>query len=104
MAAVVAWCAGAGDSITTPGLMQAFDGTEHEAALVAALASAEDQGITEEQAATLLRDGVERWREQEEQRRIAALLSTPLDQLTTEQKDLVRRRMGTGRIPKDSAA
>ncbi len=104
LAAVVAWCAGAGESITTAGLVQAFDGTEHEGALVAALASAEDQGITEEQAATLLRDGVERWREQEEQRRIAALLSTPLDQLTTEQKDLVRRRMGTGRIPKDSAA
>ncbi|HQU49794.1 MAG TPA: DNA primase [Casimicrobiaceae bacterium] len=105
LAAVVAWCAGAGATITTAGIMQAFEGSEHDAALVAALASAEDQGISPEQAATHLREGVERWRAQEEQRQIASLLATPLDQLTAEQKDLVRRRMGAlGRVPKDSAA
>ena len=86
-------------------LIQAFSGTEHEATLVAVLASAEDHGLTPEQVETHLREGVGRWREQEEQRRLAALLATPLDQLTAEQRDLIVRRLGAGRLaPKEPAA
>ena len=83
--------------ITTPALIQAFAGTEHEPALSAALASAEDHGITAEQAETHLREGVARLREQDEQRRLAALLATPLDELTAEQRELIARRLGAGR-------
>ena len=105
LAAVVEHCARAEAGLTTPGLIQAFAGTEHEAALVAALASAEDHGITVEQAETHLREGVERWRDQDEQRRLAALLATPLDQLTPEQRELLARRLGSGRTaPKAPAA
>jgi len=105
LAAVVEHCAHAEAGITTPALMQAFAGTEHEATLVAALASAEDHGLSVEQAETHLREGVERWRDQDEQRRLAALLATPLDQLTPEQRELIARRLGAGRVvPKEPAA
>jgi len=105
LAAVLKHCAHVPENPTTPGLMQAFAGTEHEATLASALAAAEDHDITPEQAATHLREGVERWRAQEEQRSIAALLATPLDQLTPEQREVLKHRMGTGRLPpKGSAA
>jgi DNA primase len=105
LAAVVEHCASAQAGITTPALIQAFSGTEHEATLVAVLAAAEDHGLTAEQAETQLREGVERWREQEEQRQLAALLATPLDQLTAEQRELIARRLGAGRlVPKAPAA
>ena len=97
LAAVVEHCAHAEAGITTPALIQAFAGTEHEPALSAALASAEDHGITAEQAETHLREGVARLRDQDEQRRLAALLATPLDELTAEQRELIARRLGAGR-------
>lgn len=103
--AVVGHCARAGAGITTPGLIQAFAGTEHEATLVSALASSEDHGISADQAETHLRDGVARLREQDEQRRLAALLTLPVDQLTAEQRDLISRRLGAGRLsPKAPAS
>lgn len=105
LAAVVEHCAHAEPGITTPALVQAFAATEHEPALTAALASAEDHGLTAEQAETHLREGVARWREQDEQRRLAALLATPLDELTAEERELIARRLGTGRLaPKEPAA
>ncbi len=99
LSAVLEHCAGTPGDLSTPGLIQAFVGTEHEGTLAAALAAAEDHDITPEQAAVHLREGVERWRVQEEQRRIAALLATPLDQLTPEQREVLRHRMGAGRLP-----
>ncbi len=103
--AVIDYCARASGDISTQGLLQAFSDSEHEGTLAAALASAEDQGITAEQAAVHLREGLDRWREQDEQRRIAALLAKPLEELTAEQREMLRRRMGTGRLPpKGSAA
>ena len=102
----MAWfrCETLSAGITTPALIQAFSGTEHEATLVAVLAAAEDHGLTAEQAETQLREGVERWREQEEQRQLAALLATPLDQLTAEQRELIARRLGAGRLVPNAPA
>ena len=67
--------------------------------------SAEDQGLSAEQAETQLREGVSRWREQDEQRKLQALTTLPLDQLTAEQRELLARRLGAGRAaPKGSPA
>ena len=98
LAAVVDQCARSDVAPTTAGLLQAFAGTEFEGALAAAVASAEEHAITPELAESQLREGVARFREQDEQRRIAALLALPLDQLTPEQRDLIARRLGSGRV------
>ena len=98
LAAVVDQCARSDVAPTTAGLLQAFAGTEFEGALAAAVASAEEHAITPELAESQLREGVARFREQDEQRRIAALLALPLDQLTPEQRDLIARRLGSGRL------
>jgi hypothetical protein len=80
-------------------------GTEHEGAIAAALASTEDQDLSVEQAGTILRDGLARWREQDEQRTLQALTTLPLDELTPEQRELLQSRLGTGRnAAKGSAA
>ena len=105
LAAVVEHCAHAEGTITTPGVVQAFADTEHEPAIVAALASAEDSALTPEQAATHLREGVARWREQDEQRKLGALTALPLDELTAEQRDALANRLGAGRpAPKAPSA
>ena len=105
LAAVVEHCARAESEVTTAGVVQAFTGTEHESAIAAALASAEDQGVSVEQAETALRHGLARWIEQEEQRQMQSLINRPLDELTPEQRDLLSRRLGSGRVaPKGSAA
>ncbi|MEO8487444.1 MAG: DNA primase [Betaproteobacteria bacterium] len=99
LAAVVEHCARSGGPVTTPGVLHAFEGSEHEGTIVAALATAEDQGLTPEEAETQLREGVARWREQDEQRRLTLLTALPLDQLTAEQRELIASRLGTGRLP-----
>ena len=104
LAAVVEYCARAEGTITTPGVVQAFADSEHEAAIAATLASAEDSGLTPEQAETHLREGVMRWREQDEQRKLEALTTLPLDQLTAEQREAISHRLGAGRLlPKGPA-
>jgi hypothetical protein len=105
LAAVVEHCASAGGNVTAAGIMQTFTGTEHEGAITAALTSTEDQDLSIEQAGTILHDGLARWREQDEQRTLQALTTLPLDELTPEQRELLQRRLGTGRnAAKGSAA
>jgi hypothetical protein len=85
--------------------VQAFADSEHEQAIASALASAEDSGLTAEQAQTHLREGVARWREQDEQRKLAALTALPLDELTAEQREAIASRLGSGRpAPKGTSA
>ncbi|HEY8243947.1 MAG TPA: DNA primase [Casimicrobiaceae bacterium] len=105
LAAVVEHCASADGEVTAAGIVQTFVGTEHEGAIAAALASTEDQDLSVEQAGTILREGVARWREQDEQRRLQALTTLPLDELTPEQRELIQNRLGAGRpAAKGSAA
>jgi len=99
LAAVVEHCARADPGIATAAIVQAFAGSDHEGTIADALAAAGDHGIDSALARSQLVEGVARLAEQLEQRQIAALLSTPLDQLTTEQKALIAGRMGSGRTP-----
>ena len=105
LAAVVEHCAGAAGEVTAAGIVQTFMGTEHESSIASALASTEDQDLSVEQAGSILRDGVARWREQDEQRRLQALTTLPLEELTPEQRELIQNRLGAGRTAaKGSAA
>ena len=61
LAALVEACAATVGPLTTPALMQRFAGTAHESILVAALTTAEDQGLTAEHADARLREGTARW-------------------------------------------
>jgi DNA primase len=58
---LVAYCVRSETTLTTAGVMQYFAQSPHEPLLAAALASAEDQGITPELAAIHLADGVARY-------------------------------------------
>jgi DNA primase len=61
LAALVEHCRAASGPLSTPGTMQHFAGTAHEPVLVAALAAAEDSGVTPELAAEHLRAGARRY-------------------------------------------
>jgi len=61
LAALVDFCTDCEHSLTTPGVFQHFVGTQHERVLSKALATAEDHGITAEQAAQHLVAGVARY-------------------------------------------
>jgi DNA primase len=54
-------CGTTAGPLSTPALMQRFAGTAHESILVAALTTAEDQGLTAEHADARLREGAARW-------------------------------------------
>jgi hypothetical protein len=101
LAAVVDHCARAPTPPTTAGLIQAFAGSEFEGTLAAAAASAEEHAITPELAESQLREGVARFRQQDEQRRLAALLAQPLESLSAEQRELIATRLGSGRPARD---
>jgi len=104
LAAVVEHCASADGEVTAAGIVQTFVGTEHEGVIASALASTEDQELSVEQAGTILRDGLARWRDQDEQRQLQALTTLPLDELTPEQRELIQRRLGTGRTAAKGSA
>jgi DNA primase len=61
LAALVAFCSTARAPLTAAGALQHFVGTEHEAILARALATAEDHGLTPEVAAQNLHAGIERY-------------------------------------------
>jgi hypothetical protein len=70
--ALVEFCAGSDHPVTTAGLMQAFAGTVHDVVLDAALASAEDDGLSDEQAEVEFRAGVQRlWTQAEREGGVA---------------------------------
>jgi DNA primase DnaG DnaB-binding len=64
LAALVMYCAGTDQALTTAGVMQYFAQTQHEPVLATALAAAEDHGITAEHAALHLSTGVARYWQQ----------------------------------------
>ena len=64
LAALVAYCEDCEHSLTTAGVMQHFAQTDHDPVLTAALAAAEDHGITAEHAALHLKAGVARYWQQ----------------------------------------
>jgi DNA primase len=64
LAALARFCASGEHPLTTAGVMQHFAGSPHERILTEALVSAEDHGISEEQAAEHLTAGVIRYWEQ----------------------------------------
>src|SRR5262249_5299252 len=61
LTALVEFCAAAPGTVTTAGVMQHFAGSVHEPMLVAALASASDQQMTEEIALSHPREGVRKY-------------------------------------------
>jgi DNA primase len=64
LSALVAYCAESEHTLTTAGVMQYFAQSAHEPLLAAALATAEDHGITAELAAVHLSAGVARYWQQ----------------------------------------
>ena len=58
LAALVEFCAGATAALSTQGVMQHFVGGPHESVLIAALTSAETEGLSGEAVETQLLDGV----------------------------------------------
>ena len=81
-------CAAAGE-LTTAGVIQHFAGSRHAEVYAAALAAAADHGLSPEQAQTQVLAAAERWRHQEDGRGLTALLSRPLDGLTTEEREML---------------
>ncbi len=110
--ALHAFCATAAGPLTTPGTIQHFVGTAHERELVAALASAQDQGVSAEQAELHLHEGLRRyWRHAriagcgEDETASAATRQGPAPELPPEdverlrQLELVRRALPSRPIP-----
>jgi len=64
LAALVAYCSACEHSLTTAAVMQHFAQSPHDAILTAALATAEDHGITAEHAAEHLKAGAARYWQQ----------------------------------------
>ena len=60
-AALVEACARLEGPLSTQSVMQSLASSDYEPVLAAALATAEDQSLTEEHAEAQFRDGVERW-------------------------------------------
>jgi len=96
LAAVIEACARA--PMTTPGVVQRFMDTPHEAVIVAALATTEDQEITADQAETVMRDGVVKWIARGEARETGRLLATPLENMSAEQRDAMRQRLAARKV------
>ena len=61
LAAVLDYCERTQGPLGTPAVMQRFTGSEHEQTIAEALATAEDQGLTADQAAQELEAGVARY-------------------------------------------
>ena len=98
LAALVAYCAGSEQTVTTAGVMQYFANTPHEPVLVAALAAAEDHGITLEQATVHLAAGVARYWQQAQRaghpgRSAAGAAPTPEEAERLRQLEMVRRTL-----------
>jgi len=91
LAALVEFCAGAAAPLTTPGVMQHFAGSPHESVLIAALTSAESDGLSGEAVETQLLDGVRHYWTLRQKRSGAAGDSAPLD-LPPEEVERARQR------------
>ncbi|MDR2710107.1 MAG: DNA primase [Burkholderiales bacterium] len=88
---VVRYCREAQISPQTPlsvaGLIQTFADSPHHALIAEMLASAEAQAMPPELVASQFEAALARWQQQIQQRETAALLQTPLAQLSGEQRE-----------------
>ncbi len=100
LAALAVFCAHSEHPLTTAGVIQAFVGSPHERVLTEALVTAEDHGITAEQAAEHLRAGVGRYWQQAQRagrpvagdaRAETAAGTTPEEAERLRQLEMVRR-------------
>ncbi len=99
LAALADFVHGSEEPLTTQGFMQHFAGTPHDAILAGILATAQDHALNPVQAKTQLTAAIEGWRVRDEARVAEALLaSRRLEDLTPEQREIVRetvrRRFG----------
>ena len=89
LSALVEYCAGSEHTLTTAGVMQYFAQSPHEPLLAAALASAEDHGITPELAAVHLSAGVARYWQQAHRAGAPAMAGDPAP--TAEEAERLRQ-------------
>jgi DNA primase len=104
LTALVEFCTDCEHTLTTAGVFQQFVGTPHERVLSKALATAEDHGITAEQASEHLVAGVARyWAQAQLAGRptpdASAPLGTPEDTERLRQLEIVRRAQATASHP-----
>ncbi len=92
LAALVAFCAGAGAPLTTPGVMQHFAGSPHEPVLIAALTSAESEGLAGDAVETQLIDGVRHYWTLRQRRSGAVGDAAPPVELPPEEAERARQR------------
>jgi DNA primase len=101
LAELAAYCTDCEYPLTAAGILQHFAQSPHESVLASALATSEDQGITEDQAAVLLREGVKRyWLLEQRAGRpgmpSSALPSSPEESERLRQLEMSRRAAGPG--------
>jgi hypothetical protein len=89
-AALVDFCTEASGPLTTAGVMQHFAGTPHEPVLVAALTSAEIEGLSGDAVETQLLDGVRHYWGVLQKR--SGATSTPPADLSPEEAERARQR------------
>ncbi|MCL2307949.1 MAG: DNA primase [Proteobacteria bacterium] len=83
---VVRYCRDTHAPLSVAGLIQHFTGTPHHALIAEMLAAAETQALSPELLASQFEAALARWRQQLQQQETAALLQTPLAQLSNEQR------------------
>ncbi|MCL2871952.1 MAG: DNA primase [Betaproteobacteria bacterium] len=84
---VVRYCRDSQAPLTVAGVIQQFAGSPHQALIAEMLAAAEAQALPPELVASQFDAALARWRQQLQQRETAALLQTPLSQLSEEQRE-----------------
>jgi DNA primase len=85
-------------TMTTPGIIQRFTGTPHEAVIVAALADTDGDEIAPDDVETVLRDGVVKWVARREARETDRLLATPLERMSPEERLAMRQRLAARKV------
>ena len=99
LAAVIQYALTAHDLPSTPAIVQHFSESSFESVIVQALTTTEDQGLTVEQATEHFYEGVAKWKAQREAKETGRLLGTPLEQMSADERDTIRQRLGAGKAP-----
>jgi DNA primase len=99
LTALVDFCSAETGPLSTAAVMQRFAGTDHDAVLAAALASAHDHALGRDQAEAALRDGAVRWWHQARRAGAEAPVAAEVSDEEAErlrQLEIVRRRITPG--------
>ena len=101
LAALGEFCTASAGPLTTAGMLQHFAGSPHEGALVAALTSAESEGLSEDAVETQLLDGVRHYWKLRQKRSgateaVSAVELSPEESERARQRKLVQSRLGGG--------